>query len=376
MALVAGYEDCNDHTLLRRDPGLKTATKRRALSGSDLASQPTLSRFENSVTRRDLWRLAEAFVEHFLDRHDAPPPREIVLDFDATVDPTHGQQDLSFYHGYYGCHCYLPLLAFASCDGGPKEPLLAVLRPGNSHAGRAVIGLLRRLVARLRARWPEVRIVFRGDSGMALPGIYDFCEGQGVEYVIGIGRNATLAQLIEPIEDQARELHAATGEKVRHFGEFRYQAGSWERPRRVVAKAEIIPGHERDTNRRFVVTNRTDLSAEDEYDYYVERGDAECRIDELKNGCFCDRTSCSSLAANQFRLMLSMAAYLLLMLLRERAEAEDLRRAQAGTLRLRLIKLGARVTETARSVKLSLAGNYPRARDWIGLAGALGAVIG
>lgn len=358
--IAAGYEDCNDADTLAADPVLKVACGRNPETGRDLASQPTLSRFENSVSRADLYRMAEVFLDLFVERHRRPP-QEIVLDLDATVDETHGQQELSFFHGYYDTYCYLPMLVFAQADGEPHQPLAAVLRPGNVHAGHRSVALLKRIVARLREAWPEVRIVVRGDSGEALPEIYEWCEAEGVDYVIGLARNPRLERLGKPFLEAAREEFQRTEEKVRHCHEFTYAADSWGHERRVVVKAEVSS---KGDNPRFVVTSRDDLAAEELYDLYADRGDVENRIKELKNDLHADRTSCHRFVANQFRLLLHAVAYLLWTVARQLLAGTELASAQVGTLRLRLIKVGVRVVQTARRVWLHLASSYPWAELW------------
>ncbi len=234
--IACGYEDCNDAGLLAGDPMLKVALGRNPDSGHDLASQPTLSRFENSVSAAELYRMSEALVEFFIEGQGRPP-REIVLDLDATDDETHGQQELTFFHGYYDGYCYLPLLVFAQADGGEPQLLSAALRPGKVHAGHGSVTLLRRIVARLRAAWPGVRILVRGDSGEALPEVYDWCEAEGVEYVIGLARNPRLARLAEPFLEAARQQYHQTGAKARHCHDASYASDTWPIERRVVVKA-------------------------------------------------------------------------------------------------------------------------------------------
>ena len=358
--IACGYEDCNDADTLAADPVLKIACGRNPESGRDLASQPTLSRFENAVSPTELYRMSEALIDIFIKGYPNPP-REIVLDLDATDDPTHGQQELSFFHGYYDEYCYLPMLVFAQADGDPHQLLAAVLRPGNVHAGRGSVKLLKRIVARLREAWPEVRIVVRGDSGEALPEIYAWCEGEGVDYVIGLARNSRLQGLAESFLEAAREEFRETQAKVRHCHEFLYAADSWSHERRVVVKAEVSS---KGDNPRFVVTSRTDLTAEELYDFYADRGDVENRIKELKNDLHADRTSCHRFVANQFRLLLHAAAYLLWTLFRRMLDGTELASAQVGTLRLRLVKIGVRVVQTARRVWLHLASSYPWAAVW------------
>lgn len=372
LALAAGYEDALDHNALCADPALKVATGRQPIEQPHLAGQSTLSRFENRVTARELVDLGYAFVDFFIDRHAQAPPGRILLDFDATDDPTHGQQQFAQFHGFYDCHCYVPLVATAICDDGPHEPILALLRPGRSHAARSAPGLFRRLVQRLKQALPKTSILFRADSGFAVPELYDACEDLGVQYGIGLPKNPVLVERALPLVDQAYDQFFVSGETAQVFGEFLYQAESWRHPRRVICKAEIIAAHHNEANLRFVVTNDMLRSPEEAYKLYILRGDMESRVDELKNGCFSGRTSCHRFLANQFRLFLALAAYWLFVLLRQELATPELRVAQVPTLRMRFIKVAARVTESVRRVKFSLPTPYPWIDDWIQAAVAVG----
>ena len=219
--IACGYEDCNDADQLRSDPALKLAVG-RAPCERDLASQPTLSRLENAVSWRECLAMSKALVDSYIQRHRGAPPTRILLDVDATDDETHGQQQLSFFHGYYEEHCYLPLLVFAQTEGkGEQELLAAVLRPGNVHAGYRAMAIVRRIVARLRAAFPRTRIELRADSGLALPEVYEGCEELRLPYTISLAKNPRLRALAEPWMSEARARHAETGEKVQVFGEFR-----------------------------------------------------------------------------------------------------------------------------------------------------------
>lgn len=357
--IACGYEDCNDAATLAGDPILKTAVDRAPETTPDLASQPTLSRFENGLSRADLYRAAQVLVDLFLAQ--TPPPRQIILDIDATVDPTHGHQQLSFFHGYYDTYCYLPLLCFASADGGPQQLLAAVLRPGNVHAGAKTVVILKRIVARLRAAWPDTQIVLRGDSGLALPEVYDWCEANGVDYLIGLARNSRLQTLAEPFLAAARDEHRQTQEKVRHLHEVRYAAESWPHERRVIVKAEVTAQGD---NPRFVVTSLEAETPDELYALYAERGEVENRIKELKNDLAADRTSCHRFLANQGRLLLHAIAFALLALLRGLLAGTELATAQAGTLRLRLLKVGVRVRQSVRRLWLHFASAYPWQALW------------
>jgi len=360
--IAAGYEDCNDAADLRHDPVLKTVVGRLPETDHDLASQPTLSRFENRVTRRELWQMAQVLVEQFLARHAATRPKYVILDFDATDDETHGQQQFAAFHGYYDHHCYLPLIVTGQVAGGPQELLVAWLRRGACHAGRGALAVLKRLVARLRAQWPGVPIIVRGDSGFALPELYKWCDAQDkpVWYVIGLAKNSRLLALAEPHLQAARAEHERTAEKVRRLHEAQYAAGTWSHVRRVLIKAEVT---DRGDNPRFVVTNLRGAAA-GLYDLYAARGEMENRIKELKCDLRIDRTSCHRFAANQFRVLLHAAAYLLLCALRYGLAATELARAQVSTLQRRLLKLGVRVKETARRVWLQFASSCPLQSLW------------
>jgi hypothetical protein len=357
--IACGYEDCNDAATLAGDPVFKAAVDRAPDSDPDLASQPTLSRFENSLSRTNLYRAAQVLIDLFVAR--TAPPRRIILDLDATDDPTHGQQQFSFFHGYYDTYCYLPLLCFASADGGPQQLLAAVLRPGNVHAGAKTVVILKRLVAQLRQAWPDTPILLRGDSGLALPEVYDWCEANGVDYLIGLARNSRLQALAEPFLTVARDEHRQTQVKVRHLHEVRYAAESWPAERRVILKAEVTAQGD---NPRFVVTSLEGDPPEDLYELYAQRGDVENRIKELKNDLAADRTSCHRFLANQARLLLHAIAFVLLTLLRGLLAGTELAAAQAGTLRLRLLKVGVRVRQTVRKLWLHFASAYPWQHLW------------
>lgn len=360
--IACGYEDCNDFDTLRADALFKLALGRAPVTGAALGSQPTLSRLENAVRAKDLLRMSAALVEMFIERQRGAPPQRIIVDADATDDPTHGQQELEFYHGYYDHHCYLPLLVYATADGGEQALMAAVLRPGNVHAGHRAVAVLRRIVARVRAAFPQAQIILRGDAGLALPEVYDYCEGANLHYVISLAKNSRLLECARPWLSEAAAIHAETGDKVRHFGEFTYAADSWPRPRRVVVKAEVTGQGE---NPRFVVTNLEGPDAAAIYDeLYTQRGDVENRIKELKDDLGSGRTSCHKFLANQFRLLLHAAAFVLLQGLRQLLAGTKLAAAQAGTLRVKLLKVAARVRQTWRRIWVQMPTSYPHARLW------------
>lgn len=356
--IACGYEDQNDATTLRHDPLLKQVCGRLPLSGLPLASQPTLSRLENAVNRRTCYRLAVALVAVYLrEREREGVPTRILLDVDGTADPVHGTQDGSGYHGYFRQHMYHPLVIY---DGDTNQLITAVLRPGTSHASRGIVSILKRLIPALRQRWPGVEIVFRADSGFAIPALYDYCEANAITYTIGLVPNARLEALAAPLLEQALTEAAETGEKVRLIGETSYQAGSWAGERRVVYKAEALA---KGPNTRFVVTTHT-ASADQVYAGYMDRGEPENWIKDLKNHCFADRLSCHTFAANQFRLLLHAAVYWLLDTLRRWLLATGMERIQLDTLRLRLLKIGGWVRELATVVRLHLASSHPGRPLW------------
>lgn len=350
--IALGYEDQNDADDLRRDPTLKTMVGRRPQSDPDLSSQPTLSRFENGRESEELYLLCEVLVELYIRLHPGPR-KSIVLDMDATDDPTHGQQQFTFFHGYYEQYMYHPLLVF---DGRDGFPLAAVLRSGNTHSGHRAVAILKRLIRRLREAYPEATLFFRADAGFALPELYEFLEANEVRYVIGLITNDRLRDQVSGLAARVEKSFEETGCKQREFTSFWYQAGSWPISRRVVAKVERL---EKGLNQRFVVTN-LELRPDILYDWvYTPRGEAENRIKELKNQLKADRLSCHRFKANQFRLLLHTLAYCLFLLLRGYLEDTELEAAQVDTIRLKLLKIGARVRQTSRKVWFHLASGYP-----------------
>src|SRR5262245_46578934 len=364
--IACGYADQNDATTLRTDPLLKLVCGRRPESGAALASQPTLSRLENAVDRHSIERLAAALVELYVqDRGRAGPPRRVVLDFDGTADPAHGQQEGVGYHGYYRQHMYHPLLVF---DGDTGHLITAILRPGRCHGSRFAVLVLRRLVRRLRQAWPQVAIALRADSGFAIPRLYTWCEAHRVSYTIGLIPNPTLERCAAPLLAQAHATSARWGGiKVRLADDTRYQAGSWPRSRRVVYKAEVLA---KGPNTRFVVTTRR-AAPLTLYNWYVARGTPENWVKELKNALQADRLSDHRFWANAFRLLLHAAAYWLLYTLRRWLADTIAATFQFDTLRLHLLKIGGRVREGADRVRRPLASSPPGEPLWAHLAARL-----
>lgn len=354
--IAMGYEDCNDANSLRSDPALKAAVGRCPDTDPDLASQPTFSRLENGVTGLDVKRLQGLLVEQYLARR-VEPPKQIVLDVDATDDPAHGKQQQIHFHGFYGRYVYLPLLVY---DGESGELLAAVLRPGNVHASRGVVGLLRRIVRQIRERWPDVEIRVRADAGFAVPRVYEFCEEEGLGFIVGLISNKRLKGLNEDVLREAVCVFEEAKVKVRSVSEGRYQAASWPHPRRVIMKAEAMP---QGTNQRFLVTNLegTPLSL---YQFYTGRGQVENHIKDLKNALKADRLSCHEFVANQFRLLLHGFAYVLMHSLRCLLERTELARVQFDTLRLKLLKVGGRVRQSVRRIRFFLSESYPYKAYW------------
>lgn len=352
--LVGGYEDANDSNFLRQDPIYKIACERLPIANEELlASQPTITRLENHVSKAEVAKMRSRMIDGFIAGYQQPPA-EIVLDIDGWADPTHGQQQLSCFHGYYGQHMYFPVLINEAKSG---YPLVLQLRAGNTHSGKGVAGILRWLFWRLKRAFPTARIILRADAGFSLPEILQVCERSQVGYAIGYTRNAVTQRKMADLLERARLQFVQTQQKARLFDDVYYAAGTWEAPRRLVMKAEWLP---KGANPRFVLTN-LELPPQQLYDqFYVQRGsDSEHRIKELKLGIQADRLSCSSFIANQFRLLLSQAAYILLLRIRQAADGTEFATAQVERLRSMLIKTAAKVTVSARRVLVELAHHAP-----------------
>jgi len=350
--IVAGYEDANDADRLRFDPTLQIVADQKL--GEALGSQPTLSRWENAPSARDLVRLNHALLDQFL-RLCAKQVRqrgEILLDIDSTDDPTHGQQQLSFFNGAYNQHMYHPMLIFERHTGC----LLAIrLRPGNACSHARIVPMLLQLVPRLEAAFPGVSIKLRGDAGFALPLLYQFCEFFGLQYALGIATNPVFQRQAEPRQKRLARRYRRTGIPQRSFSSFRHRARSWARQRRICYKAEHAATG---TNLRFLITNSPGCASE-VFAFYNDRGECENRIEEFKNGFRADRLSCHRFLANAFRLLLHGFAYNLVNLFRLLQLPQAWRSAQIETLRARLFKIGARVRQTARCIHVHLATGWP-----------------
>lgn len=367
MGIALGYEDLNDHEQLRHDP-LLGAVIGKLESGraqcAPLAGKSTLNRLELFETqgssryhkiRPQAEQIEGLFVDLFLESHRTAPER-IVLDLDATDDPLHGQQEGRFFHGYYDSYCYLPLYIFCG-----RQLLCAKLRTADQDGAAGALEEVERIVSQIRARWPQTQIVLRADSGFARNALMSWCEANAVDYVLGLARNARLTRAIGASMQQATERHQATGHSARVFQELTYRTRkSWNTARRVVAKAEVLPGK---TNPRFVVTSLSlkNWDARTLYeDLYCARGEMENRIKECQLDLFADRTSTATFRANQLRLWLSSFAYVLIEALRRLAlRGTDLANATAGSIRLKLLKIGAVISLSVRRVKVAMSSAFP-----------------
>jgi Transposase DDE domain group 1 len=372
FGIALGYEDLNDHDQLRHDPMMAVLAgkleARRHLECAPVAGKSTLNRLElsrleptryhkishNPVAIRDL------LVDLFVETHERPPKR-IILDVDATHDPLHGEQEGRFFHGFYDCYCYLPLYIFCG-----RDLLVAKQRRADKGAADGVVEEVARVIARIRARWPRTRIVLRADSGFAVDDLMAWCEGNDVHFVFGLAQNARLVARIAPELDRAAAKSRRTGNPERRFTSFMWMTrNSWSRPRRVVAKAEVTQG---EANPRFIVSSLTRTACKARYLYekvYCARGDMENRIKECQLDLFADRTSSATMRANQLRLWLHSMAYVLLCALR-RIGLHDTAFANAtcGTIRLKMLKIGALVRISVRRIRIAMASACPVAREW------------
>jgi len=377
FGLACGYADCNDAARLADDPIYKLLLERDPLEGAALSSQPTLSRFENAVGRGDLYRLGTTLADAVLSYHRerlGAGVRLITIDLDATDDPTHGQQEFALFNGYYDTWCYLPLIATVTFNTEPIQHVVAaLLRPGTGAATRGVRGLLRRLFAKLRTLFPRARLRVRADAGFAEAKLLSFLDRAGVDYVLGLQGNRRLDKRVRRLLGHARLRARTTGETATLYGETRYAARRWDRKRRVIMKAEVLcyPGRSRKDNPRFLVTNLPHRPGTVYTRLYCGRGDMENRLKELQQGLAMDRTSCSRFAANQLRLLFSVAAYVLFQALQSGARATELGSAQVWTLRERLVKIAVWVERSVRRIVLHLPQAFPWRHTWRDLAQAL-----
>jgi hypothetical protein len=355
MQIACGYEDADDSDTLRRDPALKIACGRAPISGEDLGSQPTMSRLENSVSRTTLYRIAQSFVDGFIASYKRAP-KKIILDIDDTDDPTHGTQQMSLFNAHYDEHCYLPLHIYEGYSG---KLIVSVLRPGRRPKGQEVVAIVRRVIEQIRHCWPKVRIVIRGDSHFSSPELFDMCASmRKVHFVVGLSKNPKLAWLVEDAVLKVEQAYKQVGRKVKIFVEFPYQAKSWSAAQRVVCKIEVS---EQGKNVRFIVTDMHGKGPERMYnENYCARGRMENFIKNHKTYLHSDRTSCHEFEANQVRLFLHSAAYVLLHALDEKGlRNTSLAGSQFDTIILKVLKMGAQVIERLSQIRIHLPTSTP-----------------
>jgi hypothetical protein len=375
--IACGYPKCDDADRLALDPALTLVSHVR---DGRLASQPTLSRFENEVTRTDLFRIGLAITDTVIDcerrKRVVRNVRRITIDMDPTDDPTYGDQQQTFFNAYYDTWCYLPMVTTIQFgDEADQYQVAPVLRPGNAKGSLGAIGILKRLVPRLRKTFPNATLVVRMDGAFATPEVFAWLEANDLLYLINMAKNSVLEAVVEPLMKEIRPLAKAGDGTAAFYGETQYQAGTWKQARRAVIKAEVVVNDKRELrdNPRFVITNLS-LVPRNVYRYYRERGDAENRLKELHHDLRFDLTSCTSFQANQLRNLLTGAAYALYQQLRYAARRTEFGRAQVGTLRDRLIKIGTVITESVRRILLEMPQPFAWYDTWTRLARSLGAI--
>lgn len=381
-SIALGYPDGNDAARLKDDGMLKLLCDCDPGAASTLGSQPTISRFENALDARSLLRLGQAYARSVLryqhqQRRGIRRPRRIIIDLDPTCDPTHGRQQMTLFNGYYDMWCYLPVVLTVSFDGElRKYPLAALLRPGNASAMVGVPGLLRRALRSIREFFPHTKLAFRADAAYAVPGLLDWLEAEGIRYAISLSSNSKLKNMVQPAMARVRAAVERTGSTKREYGLWLHRAGTWKTARFVSFKAEVVAemGDIRD-NARFVVHQLPmNVGAEGAFDFYYGHSDMENTLKSLKDDLSMDRTSCCSFLANQFRIIMTLAAYALMMTVSEHAASKEMQRATMGTLRIRLFKIAVRIKNSVRRVLLEFTGHFPWAEDWMSCALAIGAV--
>jgi hypothetical protein len=378
FAIACGHPDGNDADRLADDPIHKLLLGRDPIDGGRLASQPTMSRFEHTAAPRMLLAMNAALADTVIARHRRRRRgvRLITIDLDATEDQTHGAQQLTFFNGFYDHWCYLPLVGTLTFDDEARQYLVAaVLRPGNAAGAAGAGGVLQRLLPKLRRAFPRARLRVRLDAGFATPAVFDFLEAARVEYVVAMAGNAVLARLAEPAVAPLRAIVTTTHDTATTYAEAAYQAGSWTAPRRTIIKAEVVwhDGRAPRDNPRFVITNLRQTPAWIYTHVYCARGDSENRLKELKHALAFGRTSCTRFWANQLRITLTAAAFVLYQELQLRADRTALRGAQVPRLRQALITIGVQVRRSVRRIVLHFPRSHPDAVPWARLARALGA---
>jgi len=351
--ITMGYEDCNDANELRNDPAFKIALGKLPESDAALASQPTLTRFENSITKKEIYNLATTLVRQYAtDKLKSGVPKRIILDIDATDDPTHGAQQYTLFHGYFHQYMYFPLLVF---DGETGDIISSLLRPGTAHSSHSAKALLKRIIKILREYFPDTEFVIRGDAGFGVPEMYDFCEKNRYKYILGLSGNEVLKKKTTVYRNRAEKMFEKTQNKQKLYASFKYQAGSWQRERQVIVKAEY---NRHGPNTRYIVTNINFSAPKMAYEYYCQRGKMENYIKDLKNDLFMDRLSCHRYLANCFRMSMSCYAYTLMQELRRWLKGSVFEGKQTNTIRLKLLKIGARVKESVRRVWINFSSSF------------------
>lgn len=349
--IASGYEDANDSDELRHDPIMKIVCEK---TDTSLASQPTMCRFENAFSRKDLFRIAQAFVDTFISSYKKPP-KGIILDLDDTADQTHGNQQLSFFNAFHDSYCFMPMHIY---EGKSGKLITTILRTGKRPSGKEIVMILKRIVKRIRESWPDVGIIVRADSHYACPEVFDYCDEHNLKFVLGLTGRAPMIKKAKNTTDKAKELYFDKKKLVKIFTEFNYRAKSWSCERRVICKAEY---NDKGPNTRFIVTNLENNNRRMIYEtIYCGRGAMELMIKEHKSHLRSDKTSCSSFKANQFRLFLHSIAYVLLHAFRERClRNTQFAKARFDTIRLKILKLGARVIFISTKIKVHLPTSCP-----------------
>ena len=356
--IACGYEDANDSDTLRNDPVFKMCAGKMPKSDAALSSQPTISRFENTPSRTELYRIAEAFADNFIDSYNEEP-KVIVLDFDDTDDPVHGHQQLALFNGYFGDYCFMPLHIYEGLSG---KLISAILKPGKRLKGKTILSILKRVVAKLRKHWKNTLIVFRGDSHFTAPEIMEWIDKQeNMSFVTGLTGNPVLKKMAETTIQSAENIYEKRQSKVKLFHTFHYQAASWAKPHRVIVKVEVDSKNS-EPNLRFVVTGLGEAKTRALYEQiYCARGNAELYIKDHKTYLKSDRTSCHRFEANQFRLFLHSAAYVLIHAMQNSVfKGTEFANATMQTIQLKILKIGARIKEMKTKIKVEMPTAFPQ----------------
>jgi len=353
--IASGYEDANDSDELKNDPIMKIVCEK---TDASLASQPTMCRFENAFSRTDCHRIAQAFVDVFIHSYKKPP-KGIILDLDDTEDETHGNQQLSFFNGYHDSYCFMPLHIY---EGQSGKLITTILRTGKRPSGKEIVMILKRIVKKIREAWPHVGIIVRGDSHYGCPEVFDFCDEHNLKYVFGLTVRSPMLEKTVLLSEKVKELYSEKKCPVKSYGEFQYQAKSWSCNQRVIYKTEH---NEKGPNIRFIATNLENNNRRMIYEtIYCNRGAMELMIKEHKNHLRSDKTSCTRFVANQFRLFLHSMAYVILHAFREKClKNTQFEKAQFDTIRLKILKLGARVIQLSTKIKIHLPSSCPYQED-------------